>query len=205
MLAEMAQWMVDTSFNFGYLGIFVLMAIESSFIPFPSEIVLIPAGYLASQGEMSVGIIFVMALLGSLVGAYVNYFGALFIGRRFLLKYGRYFFIKPETLQKMDRYFEKHGHISTFTGRLIPGVRQLISIPAGISKMDLKLFSFYTALGAGIWAMVLIALGYIIGDNEALIKNYLSQITIIVILLVIMMSVTYFYIQRRHHEKENGN
>jgi membrane protein DedA with SNARE-associated domain len=128
MLAEMAQWMVDTIFQFGYLGIFVLMAIESSFIPFPSEIVLIPAGYLASQGEMNVFMIFIMALLGSMVGAFVNYFGAMFIGRAFLLRYGRYFFIKPEALQKMERYFEKHGHISTFTGRLIPGIRQLISI-----------------------------------------------------------------------------
>jgi membrane protein DedA with SNARE-associated domain len=100
---------------------------------------------------MSFSLIFIAALAGSMVGAFINYFGALYIGRAFLERYGRYFFIKSETLKKMDDFFDNHGHISTFTGRLIPGVRQLISIPAGLSQMDLKLFSLYTALGAGIW------------------------------------------------------
>ncbi len=197
MLAEMAQWMVDTIFEFGYLGIFVLMAIESSFIPFPSEIVLIPAGYLASQGEMNFGMVFLMALVGSMVGAFINYFGAMWIGRTLLERYGKYFFIKPEAIHKMDSYFAKHGHISTFTGRLIPGIRQLISIPAGISKMDLKVFSFYTALGAGLWSLILIVLGYVIGNNEELIKSYLSQITMVALFSVIMIGLIYMYIQRK--------
>jgi membrane protein DedA with SNARE-associated domain len=205
MIAEMAQWLVDMIFQFGYLGIFVLMAIESSFIPFPSEIVLIPAGYLASKGEMHLMIIFLMALLGSLLGAFVNYFGAMFIGRRVLEQYGRYFFIKHSALDKMDDYFARHGHISTFTGRLIPGIRQLISIPAGIAKMDLKVFTLYTALGAGLWSAILIVLGYIIGDNEALIKSYLSQITLIVIFFVIILLILYVYIKRKQNVKEHHN
>ncbi len=202
MIAEMAQWMVDTIFQFGYAGIFVLMAVESSFIPFPSEVVLIPAGYLASKGEMHLAMIFAMALLGSLLGAFINYFGAMFIGRRVLEKYGKYVFIKPESLDKMDRYFEKHGHISTFTGRLIPGIRQLISIPAGIAKMDLKVFTFYTSLGAGLWSAILIVLGYVIGDNETLIKEYLTQITIVAVVGVIALLSVYFYMQKKSASKE---
>lgn len=197
MLHDLAAYLVDAILGFGYLGIFLLMAIESSFIPFPSEIVLIPAGYLASQGEMRLDMIFVVSLLGSMVGAFINYFGARYIGRAFLVRYGKYFFISNEALEKMDNFFEKHGHISTFTGRLIPGIRQLISIPAGIAKMDIKTFALFTALGAGIWSLILIALGYIIGENQELISAYLQQITWGVLLLVIVTLVLYFYNNKR--------
>jgi len=197
MLAEMAQWLVEMIFEMGYLGIFALMAIESSFIPFPSEIVLVPAGYLASKGEMDFTLIFIAALAGSMVGAFINYFGALFIGRTLLERYGKYVLIKPETLEKMDNFFKNHGHISTFTGRLIPGIRQLISIPAGLSHMDLKVFSFYTALGAGLWSLILIILGYVMGENEELIKTYLHQITFVAIGSALLMGLIYYYVQRQ--------
>jgi len=193
----MAQWLVDMIFQMGYLGVFALMAIESSFIPFPSEIVLVPAGYLASKGEMSFILIFISALAGSMVGAFINYFGALFIGRTLLERYGKYVFIKNETLDKMDRFFEAHGHISTFTGRLIPGIRQLISIPAGLSQMNLKVFSFYTALGAGLWSFILIILGYVMGENEELIKTYLHQITFVAVGSALLIGLIYYYIQRK--------
>ncbi len=197
MLAEMAQWLVEMIFEMGYFGIFALMAIESSFIPFPSEIVLVPAGYLASKGEMDFTLIFISALGGSMVGAFINYFGALFIGRTLLERYGKYVFIKHETLDKMDKFFEAHGHISTFTGRLIPGIRQLISIPAGLSQMNLKVFSFYTALGAGLWSLILIVLGYLMGENEELIKTYLHQITFVAVGSALLMGLIYYYIQRQ--------
>ena len=176
-----------------------LKMIESSFIPFPSEIVLIPAGYLAQQGEMNLAAVFITALFGSLAGAFVNYFGALIIGRRVLLRFGKYFFIPNSALEKMDTFFQKHGPISTFTGRLIPGIRQLISIPAGLSRMALLPFALYTALGAGIWSMVLIALGYILGENKELIETYLHQITLGV--LGILLLLVYVYIRRL----KNGN
>ncbi|MEA1920407.1 MAG: DedA family protein [Campylobacterota bacterium] len=198
MLAEMAQWLVDLIFEMGYLGVFGLMAIESSFIPFPSEIVLIPAGYLASKGEMDFTLVFLAALAGSMVGAFINYFGALWIGRTLLERYGKYVFIKTETLDKMDSFFDAHGHISTFTGRLIPGIRQLISIPAGLSQMNLKVFSFYTALGAGLWSLILIVLGYVMGENEELIKAYLHQITLVAVGSALLIGLIYFYIQRKH-------
>jgi len=200
MLHELAQQLVDLIFDWGYLGIFVMMAIESSFIPFPSEIVLIPAGYLAAEGEMQIGLIMLSALGGSLVGAFVNYFLAFSLGRKFLLRYGRYFFITPQTLEKMEAYFCKHGHISTFSGRLVPGVRQLISIPAGLAKMDLKEFTLYTLLGAGIWALVLVLLGYFIGENGALIKQYLHQITLGVLGFLFIIALLYFQKQKRRKE-----
>ena len=196
MIHELAQLLVDLIFDWGYLGIFIMMAIESSFIPFPSEIVLIPAGYLASQGEMSIGMIMLSALGGSMVGALINYFLAFTLGRAILEKYGKYFFIKQATLVKMDTYFLKHGAISTFTGRLIPGVRQLISIPAGLCKMNIVKFSAYTALGAGIWALILTLLGYFIGENEELINTYLKQITIVVMLVLVIISAIYYTKQK---------
>jgi len=197
MIRELAQELVDLIFDWGYLGIFIMMAIESSFIPFPSEIVLIPAGYLASQGEMNITFIMASALSGSMVGAFINYYLALLLGRKILIKYGKYFFIKEQTLQKMDDFFLKHGHISTFVGRLIPGIRQLISVPAGIAKMNLGVFSIYTALGAGIWALVLTLLGYFIGENQELIDTYLKQITVIVLLILAILSSWYIYHQKK--------
>lgn len=197
MLSELAKDLVDLIFDWGYLGIMIMMAIESSFIPFPSEIVLVPAGYLASQGEMNVLAILGSALVGSLIGSFVNYYLAFTLGRKFLLKFGKYFFIKEEVLLKMEEYFKKHGHISTFTGRLIPGVRQLISIPAGLAKMDIVQFSLYTTLGAGIWALILTLLGYFIGANQELINKYLKEITLLVVLLLIILISVYFAYQKR--------
>lgn len=197
MIHQLAQDLVDLIFAWGYLGIFIMMAIESSFIPFPSEIVLVPAGYLASKGDMNITYIMISALLGSLVGSFVNYYLALTLGRKFLLKFGKYFFIQKETLEKMEKYFQKHGHISTFTGRLIPGVRQLISIPAGLSRMNLTEFTTYTTLGAGIWALILVIVGYFVGENQALIKEYLREITTAVISLLFIVGLLYYRYQKR--------
>jgi len=196
MIHELAQVLVDLIFDWGYLGIFLLMAVESSFVPFPSEIVLIPAGYLASKGDMSITMIMLSALGGSLVGAFINYLLARTLGRKFLLRYGHYFFIKEETLLKMENFFAKHGHISTFTGRLIPGIRQLISIPAGLARMNIIQFSAFTALGAGIWALILTLIGYFIGENQELIHQYLKQITIITIAFLFIIGLLYFKYQK---------
>jgi len=193
MIHDIAQFITNTIFEMGYLGVFLLMLIESSFIPFPSEIVLVPAGYLASKGEMDISLILFASLMGSISGALINYFGALYVGRRFLLRFGRYFFISNETLNKMELFFVKHGAISTFTGRLIPGIRQLISIPAGLSRMNLKVFIFYTSLGAMIWSIILVALGYIIGENQELINSYLSQIVTITLICVAIITALYIY------------
>ncbi|WP_428737550.1 DedA family protein [Sulfurimonas sp.] len=197
MLKELAQFLVEQIFQFGYPGIFALMAIESSFIPFPSEVVLVPAGYLASQEKMSLGMIFLSAISGSMLGAFINYYLAYFVGRKFLQKFGKYFFISNSTLDKMETFFQKHGAISTFTGRLLPGIRQLISIPAGLARMNVFTFAIFTALGAGIWSLILILLGYFIGENQELINQYLKQITFLILILVIMFLFIYYKIKTK--------
>ena len=200
MLHEIAQTIVQTIGDMGYWGIFLLMFLESTFFPFPSEIIMIPAGYLAYQGEMNVYLVVFIGILGSVLGALFNYYLAMYFGRKLLLKYGKYVFIKEETLDKLEAFFTKHGELSTFNGRLIPGIRQLISLPAGLAKMNIVKFSFYSALGAGIWVVVLVALGYLLGSNEALISEYLHTATIITLLCVAF--ITIFYIVRNKRKKE---
>lgn len=202
MLRELAQNIVDLIFDWGYIGIFIMMAIESSFIPFPSEIVLIPAGYLASKGELSISVIIFSGVSGSMLGAFINYYLALKLGRKLLIKYGKYFFIKEITLEKMDIFFDKHGGISTFIGRLIPGVRQLISVPAGLAKMNIFVFALYTALGSSIWGLILTLLGYYVGENQELIDVYLKQITIAVILVLVLFGSWYTYKNLKTKEKK---
>ncbi len=158
--------------TWGLVFIFVFMAIESSFIPFPSEVVMIPAGFLAARGELGVGtplaaltVAVAVGVVGSLVGAYANYFLALWVGKPFLEKYGKYFFVKPEPLARACEVFNKYGAATTFVCRLVPVIRQLISIPAGIARMPLGSFTFFTGLGAGIWTAVLAVTGYAIGRS----------------------------------------
>jgi len=200
MLHEIAQTIVQYIGDMGYWGIFLLMFLESTFFPFPSEIIMIPAGYLAYQGEMNVSLVVLIGILGSLLGALFNYYLAMHFGRKFILKYGKYFFIKEETLDKLEVFFTRHGELSTFNGRLIPGIRQLISLPAGLAKMNIARFSLYSALGAGIWVVVLVALGYLLGSNEALISEYLHTATIIALICVVF--ITLFYIIRNKRRKE---
>ena len=192
MLSNIINLIVDTVGSLGYFGIFFMMFLESSFFPFPSEVVMIPAGYLAYKGEMNIFLVVLFGILGSLAGAIFNYYLALKLGRAFLLRYGKYFFISEETILKMEDFFQKHGHISTFFGRLIPVVRQYISLPAGLSKMNLLIFSVFTSLGAGIWVIILTLLGYFLGGNEELIKEYLHQIIIILLILVVIFSFLYY-------------
>ncbi len=177
MLHDLINWLLLTVHDWGYAGIFILMALESTVLPVPSELVVIPAGYLAYQGQMSVPLIFLASTLGSLAGAFINYGFALLVGRPFLERYGRYFFVRPPLLHKTDAFFARHGAISTFTGRLIPGIRHLISLPAGLTRMNLLTFSLYTSLGAGLWTLVLIAMGWFIGGNEGLLRDNLPLVT----------------------------
>ena len=162
-MGEMVNFIVEIVGALGYFGVFAMMFLESSFFPFPSEVVMIPAGYLAYKGEMNAVIAVIMGILGSLAGALFNYYLALKFGRIFVLKFGKYFFFSEATMDKMEAYFKAHGDISTFIGRLIPAVRQYISLPAGLARMNLPKFCFYTSLGAGIWVIILTILGYYVG------------------------------------------
>ena len=169
--------------TWGLLLIFVFMTIESSFIPFPSEVVMIPAGFLAARGEMGCGsplaavvLSFVVGVLGSLAGAYVNYYLALWVGKPFLEKYGKWFFLKPAALNRACEVFNRYGAATTFVCRMIPAIRQLISIPAGIARMPFGSFTLFTALGAGVWTAILTFVGWAIGRSTANI-SYLELCT----------------------------
>ena len=192
MLHEIVDFIVQTIGTLGYIGIFIMMFLESSFFPFPSEVVMIPAGYLAYKGEMNMALVILCGVLGSLAGALFNYYLAIKFGRRFLIKYGKYFFVNEETISKMENFFKVHGHISTFTGRLIPAVRQYISFPAGLAKMNIFIFSIYTTLGAAIWVIILALVGYFIGDNELLIKEYLRYIVIAILIILTIVVIIYY-------------
>lgn len=154
----------------GYALIFLFMAIESSFIPFPSEVVMIPAGFLAARGELTLhapvadlALACATGLLGSLAGAYFNYYLSAKLGEPFLRRYGKWFFLKPEALDRACEVFNRYGALTTFVCRLIPVIRQLISIPAGLARMPLGTFTFFTGLGAGIWTFLLALAGYGLG------------------------------------------
>lgn len=140
-----------------------MMFLESSFFPFPSEVVMIPAGYLVFKGEMNAIIAVICGIAGSLAGALFNYYIALKFGRDFLIRYGKYVFFTESTMQKMEAFFIKHGPMSTFVGRLITIIRQYISLPAGLARMNLVKFCLYTSLGAGIWVIILTLIGYYAG------------------------------------------
>ncbi len=160
------RWFVD---NANYWFVFVFMIIESSFIPFPSELVAPPAAYLAMQqgSSMNIYMVVVVATLGALVGALINYYLALWIGRPVVYAFansrlGHILLLDSEKVNKAEQYFDKHGAISTFIGRLIPAVRQLISIPAGLARMNIGTFSIFTSLGALTWNVILALLGYLL-------------------------------------------
>jgi len=192
------DWLVQTIGAMGYPGIFLLMAMESSVIPIPSEVVMPPAGYLAQQGQMNMVAAILCGTVGSLVGAYANYFAARFLGRPLILKYGKYVLITEEKFAKVEAFFLKHGEISTFIGRLLPVVRHLISLPAGLAGMNHLKFSLYTLLGAGIWVTVLTCIGYFIGSNQELIMKYSHHALGVVLVLSALIVVVYVKLQRRN-------
>ena len=168
VIGQYLSTLAETASVWGLVFVFVFMAIESSFIPFPSEVVMIPAGFFAARGELGftpiVALILanVVAVVGSLLGAYVNYALGLYIGRPFLEKYGKYFFIKPPVLNRACELFNRYGAVTTFFCRLLPVIRQIISIPAGLTRMPFGQFTLFTALGAGIWSLLLSIVGYFI-------------------------------------------
>jgi membrane protein DedA with SNARE-associated domain len=193
----LVQWLVDTIGSMGYPGIVLLMAMESSIIPVPSELVMPPAGYLAFQCKMNLGIAILSGTFGSLVGAYANYYVSRYLGRPLILKYGKYVLIPPAKFERVERFFLQHGEISTFIGRLLPVVRHLISIPAGLSGMNHIKFSLYTLAGAGLWCSILTGIGYVIGENQHLIMKYAHQALAWLVLFSIVLVAVYIRWHRR--------
>ncbi|HHL33003.1 MAG TPA: DedA family protein [Desulfobulbaceae bacterium] len=197
ILHTITTWIVQTVGHWGYPGIIIMMFLESSFFPFPSEVVVPPAGYLAARGEMSLTLVILAGIGGSLLGALFNYWLAVLWGRPFFEKYGRYVLVSKDSLDKADRFFAEHGHISTFIGRLLPGIRQYISLPAGIARMNLPLFAAFTTLGAGLWVIVLALVGYYIGNNQELVQHYLHQILLGIGIFAVVLVAGYVFLKKR--------
>lgn len=198
MLETFFTFLLNITQSLGYWGVGILMAIESSFIPMPSEIIVPPAAYLASLGEMNIGLIIFFGTTGSVVGAIFNYLLAYYLGRPLVYKiadsrFSKFLFINSEKIMRAEKYFLKNSISATFFGRLIPVIRQLISIPAGFSRMKFFPFIFYTTLGSFIWVSILAILGYFIGYNQELLHKYYKEIiTILGILgLIWIMSKIY--------------
>lgn len=193
ILSKVEEWY---SQNMNYGTVMTLMTIESSFIPFPSEIVIPPAAYVAcnDDNDMNIILIVLFGTLGSLLGALINYFLSLWLGRPIIYKFadsklGHLLLLSGEKVQKAESYFNEYGKVSTFIGRLIPAVRQLISIPAGLSRMKLPTFVAFTALGAGIWNAVLAALGYFAHGQQDLINKYSHELGYAILIIVCMVLV----------------
>jgi len=175
MIHSAIQWLIDTVGALGYPGIVALMFIESSFLPLPSELVMPPAGYLVARGRMDPVLAVLAGTLGSIGGALFNYWFAVTVGEPFLRRYGKYMLVREHHLDKAEAYFARHGEISTFVGRLLPVLRHLISIPAGMSRMPLGKFVAFTGLGAAIWCAVLVYIGWFLGRHEAVLREGVVQ------------------------------
>ncbi|MGB4575518.1 MAG: DedA family protein [Paludibacter sp.] len=203
MIQKVEKWYGN---NMNYFSISTLMAIESSFIPFPSEIIIPPAAYIASKpgSKLNIFLVVLFGTLGALIGAYINYALAVWLGRPIMYKFadskaGKLLLLSSEKIQKAEKYFIDHGKISTLVGRLIPGIRQLISLPAGLARMNLLSFTFYTVLGAGIWNIILALLGYVAHGQSDLIDKYNRELSngILILLGLVILFYGVKYLLKR--------
>jgi membrane protein DedA with SNARE-associated domain len=194
--------------SMGYPGIFLLTMMESTFIPLPCELVLIPAGYLSQQGAMNIWVVWLISIFGTLSGSIINYGIAVSLGRKFLLAYGKYMFMPEERFKKVEHFFYEHGSFSTFIGRLVPGVRHFIAFPAGLARIPLSKFCLYTTMGSAIWMGILLGLGYVVGQNKVLIEEYLHIIQAFIGVFVVLLIVSYglYYSRKKSgHPSQIGN
>ncbi len=201
MLERFIDWLLHALLDLGYPGIVALMAMESSILPIPSELVMPPAGYWAAKGQMSFAVALVCGVLGSVIGALANYYGAQLIGRPLIQRYGKYVFLSETNLQRSERFFAQHGEISTLIGRLFPVIRHLISIPAGLHRMPLSKFILYTAAGAAVWCAILTWIGYFLGQHEGVLRSeevrrYVTRALLVLIPLT-LIGIWIYVLRRR--------
>lgn len=198
MIESILLWLVDVIGHFGYIGLILLMAMESSFVPIPSELILPPAGYLVFLGKMDYSLVILYGTFGSILGSLFSYWLGDVLGRKILIRYGKYVGLTERHYQKADQFFQQHGPISIFVSRLIFGIRHVISFPAGVTKMRLVPFVLYTMIGAGLWAVILTALGYFVGANQALLHQYYREIGIgLVVFCVALVSIYIIWYKKR--------
>ena len=213
MLDHLIHWLLDRFRDLGYPGIVVLMAVESSFLPLPSELVMPPAGYLAAKGEMDFLVAVGCGVLGSILGALANYGLAHWLGRAFVRRLGRYVLVSERSLERSERFFTAHGEISVFMARMLPVVRHLISLPAGIARMPLPRFVLFTGLGAAVWCTILAWIGWFIGKKEDLLlsaldeaaRHYASRALMILVPILAALAAAYLIWYRRRASRQAGS
>ncbi len=204
-MGQLVATIVSVVDRMGYFGVVAAMFLESSFFPFPSEVIIPPAGYLASQGTMQLWVVILLGTAGSLLGALFNYWISRILGRPLVLKFGRYVGLTPRAYGRAEGFLQRHGEISTFVGRLIPGLRQYISLPAGLARMHLGRFCLFTALGAGMWVTVLAFLGYLVGNNQEQVAQVLHKYTLYIGLflgVIVLLYIGWHRVRRKKGEEE---
>lgn len=197
MIETIIDFIIHFVESLGYFGIFIMTVVEGTLIPIPNEITMIPAGYLVATGKMHMFGVLAAGILGNLVGGLITYYIAYHYGRTLITKFGRYVGFSEDKLHKVEAYFESHGPISIALGRIMPGLKHFISFPAGLAKMDLKLFSVFTVIGGGLWLVMLVLLGYFIGDNEAAVGPYLKKMQWFIIGGIAFVVILYSFLNKR--------
>lgn len=200
IVSDLYNYVLHITEQLGYFGIIIGMIIESSLIPLPSEIVIIPAGILVSQGKMNFIVVALCGAIGSYIGSALNYIAAYYCGRPMIIKYGKYFFIPQKKLERVESFFSKYGSISIFIARLLPVVRHFISIPAGFAKMNFYRFSFYTLLGSFIWMIILTFIGYKIGQNIAMLHKIMPVIKLCTVIMCVIVVIYFIHnVRKKKH------
>ncbi len=193
--------LVEFVVNIGYSGIFIGMFLESTVFPLPSELVMIPAGLAVAKGAMNFWLVILIGTVGNVLGALFSYYLAKYFGRILIIKIGKYFFVKEEVITKIEVFFGKYGNISVFFGRLLIGFRHFISLPAGLAKMNVKLFLFYTTAGSALWTSFLVIIGFFFGNNLMLIKT-----TSLILLSICSLALLYYFLRKKFtSHKINAN
>ena len=206
------NWITTLLGNLNYGTIFFLMLLESTVVPVPSELVVAPAAYHAAGGHLNAILVVIFATLGADVGASINYFVALYVGRPVIYrfansKWGKMCLLNQEKVEKSERYFDNHGVVATLTGRLIPGIRHLISLPAGLARMNYWKFLLYTTIGAGVWHTILAAMGWYLhavvpeDELEATIERY-NHYIVLAIVAIVLLAIAYFVIRKKTKKQQ---
>ena len=203
MLESFAHWVQSVVRDLGYPGVFLLITLESTLVPIPSELVMPFAGYMASQGEFSLPVILIINSAAALLGSGLCYWIGVVGGKPFLVKYGKFFLVRQHDIERTEVFFAKHGKATILIGRFLPVIRHVISVPAGIARMPLRGFFLQTFLGSTIWGGVLILLGYTIGANWEVFARTLKRVDLLIgiILLLTLVALGIRFVVRRRRER----
>ena len=204
----MAEWVQNLMDSMGYLGILLLMILENVFPPIPSELIMPSAGFAASRGELNVLLVIAMGTLGSVLGTLPLYYIGRAFGEERLVawadKHGRWLTLSGKDIRKVDDWFDRHGTKAVLFGRMVPGIRSLLSLPAGMSEMPMPTFLLYSAIGSGLWATLLTGAGYLLGENYDRVEQYIGPIGQVVLAVVVVAAVVWFVRRRREQKRQPG-